>query len=132
MGRRILVVDDERSAREALASILADEGYEVAKAADGQEALDLLPGFRPHAVLSDLRMPLLDGLGLLRGARAQGVEAPFVVMTAHADDAHVEEARKLGAHRVMIMPLNVDLILAHLKEAIELFIRGPQIDPESA
>ena len=65
---RILVVDDEQNARDALRHILSDEGYLVSEAADGQEGLDKLTEFLPDVVLADVRMPRLDGLGLLKKA----------------------------------------------------------------
>ena len=72
---RILVVDDEQNARVALRTILSEEGYEIAEAADGEEALALLPGFAPAAVLADVRMPRLDGMALLQRAREGGSDA---------------------------------------------------------
>ena len=66
---RILVADDEQNARVALRTILTEEGYEVSEAADGEEALALLPGFAPAAVLADVRMPRMDGITLLKRAR---------------------------------------------------------------
>src|SRR5262249_60835065 len=64
-SKRILVVDDEQNARDALRTILMEEGFEVSEAADGQEALALLPEFAPDLVLADVRMPRMDGLTLL-------------------------------------------------------------------
>src|SRR5512141_3350109 len=81
---RILVVDDETNARVALRDILTDEGFEVMEAADGEEALALLPGFAPAAILADVRMPRMDGITLLKRAREAGSDAAFVMMTAVA------------------------------------------------
>src|SRR5512141_2090279 len=81
---RILVVDDEQNARVALRTILSEEGYEIAEAADGEEALTLLAGFAPAAILADVRMPRMDGLTLLKRAREAGSDAVFVMMTAVA------------------------------------------------
>lgn len=67
--RRILVVDDEQNARQALRTLLVEEGYEVAEAADGEEALGLIGGFAPYVVLADVRMPKMDGITLLRVQR---------------------------------------------------------------
>ena len=75
---RILVVDDEQNARVALRTILTEEGYELAEAADGEEALALIPGFAPAVVLADVRMPRMDGITLLKRAREQGSDAVFV------------------------------------------------------
>ena len=67
---RILIVDDEANARAALSEILREEGYETETAADGFKALGKLGAFSPDLILTDLKMPGLDGLGLLKEARA--------------------------------------------------------------
>ena len=95
---RILVVDDEQNARVALRTMLAEEGYEVLEAADGEEALALIPGFGPSVVLADVRMPRLDGITLLRRAREQGTDAVFVMMTAYASVEAAVEAVAAIAH----------------------------------
>ena len=79
---RILVVDDEANAREALAELLSDEGYETAMASDGLKALAALQSFDPDVVLTDLKMPGLDGIGLLERGRPVAPHTSFIVMTA--------------------------------------------------
>jgi len=63
---RVLIVDDEANARDALAELLREESYETETASGGRRALELMPEFEPEVVLTDLKMPGLDGLGLLR------------------------------------------------------------------
>jgi CheY-like chemotaxis protein len=86
MGRRsVLVVDDDPAIRESLADVLVDEGWQVAMAADGQEALDWLRANEaPGLVLLDWMMPRCDGGGFLRAVRADGrlARVPVVVLTA--------------------------------------------------
>ncbi len=79
---RILIVDDEANARAALSEILREEGYETETAADGFKALGKLGSFSPDLILTDLKMPGLDGLGLLKEARAASPSTVLVVMTA--------------------------------------------------
>jgi CheY-like chemotaxis protein len=79
---RILVVDDEPNAREALACLLRDEGYDVDVAVDGRDAADRLAGPAPDLVLSDVRMPRMDGVELFDEARRLHPEVPFLLMTA--------------------------------------------------
>ena len=79
---RILIVDDEVNARTALAEILRDEGYVVDMAADGFKALPKLDDFAPEAVVTDLRMPGMDGLELMRRVHARDPDTPVVVVTA--------------------------------------------------
>jgi CheY-like chemotaxis protein len=76
---RVLVVDDERNARTALCELLQDEGYDVDMAADGAEALDKVATFRPQVVLSDVKMPRVDGVAL-HEALAAGAFAPVVIL----------------------------------------------------
>ena len=78
----ILVADDDEDILALVALRLGRLGYRVTTAADGEEALTLLPGFAPAAVLADVRMPRMDGITLLKRAREQGSDAVFVMMTA--------------------------------------------------
>jgi len=116
---RILVVDDEQNARVALRQLLAEEGYEIAEAADGEEALALLPGFAPAAVLADVRMPRMDGITLLQRAREQGSDAAFVMMTAFATVEAAVEAMRAGAENYLVKPLDVNAVLVVLEKALE-------------
>ena len=116
---RILVVEDEPAALQALGYLLADEGYEVAQAVDGEEASGLAEGFGPDLVLADLKMPRLDGLGLLRRLRELGLDVPVVVMTAHGTVQSAVEAMKLGAVDYLTKPLNMDETLLVLARALE-------------
>src|SRR6266496_2159263 len=116
---RILVVDDEQNARVALRTILTEEGYEIAEAADGEEALALLPGFAPAAVLADVRMPRMDGITLLKRAREQGSDAVFVMMTAFASVEAAVEAMRSGAESYLVKPLDVNAVLVVIEKALE-------------
>src|SRR5918911_264403 len=116
---RILVVDDEQNARVALRTILGEEGYEIAEAADGEEALQLLSGFAPAAVLADVRMPRMDGITLLKRAREQGSDAVFVMMTAFASVEAAVEAMRAGAENYLVKPLDVNAVLVVLEKALE-------------
>src|SRR5919109_1653844 len=116
---RILVVDDEQNARVALRTILSEEGYEIAEAADGEEALQLITGFAPAAVLADVRMPRTDGITLLKRAREQGSDAVFVMMTAFASVEAAVEAMRAGAENYLVKPLDVNAVLIVLEKALE-------------
>src|SRR5512142_166589 len=110
---RILVVDDEQNARLALRTILTEEGYEIAEAADGEEALALLPGFAPAAILADVRMPRMDGITLLKRARESGSDAAFASVEAAV------EAMRAGAENYLVKPLDVNAVLVVLEKALE-------------
>ncbi len=119
-NERVLVVDDEANARRAIATILKEEGYEVREAADGAEALALLPDFSPAAVLTDVRMPQMDGLTFMRRAREGGSDASFVVMTAFASVEAAVEAMRAGAESYLTKPLDMNAVLVVLSKALEL------------
>src|SRR6185436_1898258 len=121
---RILVVDDEANARTALAELLKEEGYTVETAADGFKALGKLPDFSPDLVLTDLKMPGMDGLELLRKVRAHSEETVVLVMTAFGAVETAVTAMKEGAADYLTKPLNmVELGLVLERETERLRLR---------
>jgi CheY-like chemotaxis protein len=80
---RVLIVDDERSVRDLLRDFLTEMGDEVATAASGPEALELVPMFQPDVILTDMRMPGMSGADLLGALRGSGVTAPVILITGH-------------------------------------------------
>lgn len=116
---RILVVDDEGSARKALAALLEQEGYETAQAADGIQALHVLEEFKPDVILTDLRMPLMDGLELIREVHARDPGLCCVIMTAYGTIDNAIEAMRLGARHYLTKPLNFDEVMLTLERCIE-------------
>lgn len=97
--RRILLVDDDESICEFVRMALHDAGYEVATAANGQVALELLPSFSPGLILLDMRMPHMDGWQFSRAYReAPGPHAPIVVVTAARDAAQSAFEIRADAH----------------------------------
>ena len=116
---RILIVDDEQNARAALRTILSEEGYEIAEAADGEEGLGRLQELSPDLVLADVRMPRMDGLALLRKAKEVGAEASFVMMTAFASIEAAVEAMRAGAENYLVKPLDVNAVLVFVEKALE-------------
>ena len=115
----ILVVDDEAASRESLKDVLGDEGYDVTAAADGAEALELLQTAEFDVILTDLRMPGLDGLGLLREARRLCPQTLVLLMTAYASVETAVEALRQGAHDYMIKPLVFDDVLGKVARLLE-------------
>ncbi len=116
---RVLVVDDEVNARTALAELLREEGYTTEWAADGAHALRLLESFDPDVVLTDLKMPVLDGLGLLERGRPLAPHAAFVVMTAFGSIETAVQAIKQGAENYLTKPLDLDAVCALVMRAAE-------------
>src|SRR4051794_2000574 len=99
---RILVVDDEQNARTALKALLSEEGFEVYEAKDGEQALELIGQPSPDVVLTDVRMPGMDGITLVKKARDGGADALFVVMTAFASIELAVQAMKAGAENFLV------------------------------
>ncbi|HSC87372.1 MAG TPA: sigma-54 dependent transcriptional regulator [Polyangiaceae bacterium] len=116
---RILIVDDEASARSALAEILTDEGYKVKTAADGFRALGAATEFEPDIVLTDLKMPGMSGIELLRRLREQGNPAQVVVMTAFGEVESAVAAIRAGATDYLTKPLNSDALLIVLGRSLD-------------
>ncbi len=116
---RILVVDDEVSARKALAALLEHEGYETAQAPDGIQALHLVETFKPDIVLTDLRMPLMDGLELIKELHVQDPDLCCIVMTAYGTIDNALEAIRSGANHYLTKPLNFDEVMLILEKCIE-------------
>ncbi|MFN2376676.1 MAG: sigma-54-dependent transcriptional regulator [Candidatus Binatia bacterium] len=119
MKGAILVVDDEAASRESLRDVLADEGYDVMVAADGAEAAARLESSEFDVVITDLRMPGLDGVGLLREVRRLCPQTLVVLMTAHASVETAVEALRQGAHDYMIKPLVFDEVLTKVSRLLD-------------
>ena len=116
---RILIVDDEANARAALSEILREDGYATETAADGFKALGKLEEFAPDVVLTDLKMPGLDGIAFMEKARAASPGAVFVVMTAFGTITSAVEAVKKGAENYLTKPLDPEALGAVVERAME-------------
>jgi DNA-binding NtrC family response regulator len=116
---RILVVDDEVNARSALAELLRDEGYEVETAADAFKALGKYADLTPHVVLTDLKMPGMDGIELVKRIRAMPDPAAVVVMTAFGAVQSAVDAMRAGATEYLTKPLNFEELMLVLERVLE-------------
>ena len=113
MEGRILIVDDEAGIRTVLERILSGAGYAVESAPDAFQALDLLDARPPHAVVLDLKMPGMDGLGLLDNLRQREIDVPVVVLTGHGDEFTSRQCLDAGAAAYLTKPPDrADLLLA--------------------
>src|SRR5436190_14021435 len=118
MKSRVLVVDDEESIREFLEIMLRKEGYEVTCAEDGQKALDLIKKKSIDLVISDLQMPNMTGIELLRSVRDQYPELLFMMITAFGTTDTAVEAMKLGAYDYITKPFKIDEVRLNIANAL--------------
>ena len=116
---RILVVEDDAAARVGFQQLLASWGYAVESATDGEDALQKVPAFRPDIVLSDLVMPRLDGLGLLRALQQEGEGVTTVILTAQGTVDTAVEALKQGAYDYLAKPVDFQRLRVLLDKIIE-------------
>jgi nitrogen regulation protein NR(I) len=119
MKGTILVVDDERSIRIGLKGLLSKEGHEVSTAENGEEALRLLDPQPVDLVLTDLRMPGLDGVSLLRKIKQHHPDTLVVMMTAYGSEKVAVEAMKAGAHDYIVKPFDNDEVKILVHQALE-------------
>ena len=122
---RVVLVDDQTLVRAGIRSLLslAEDVEVVGEAGDGQAALDLIADIRPDVVLLDLRMPRLDGLGVLRALHERGDPVPVLVLTTFDDDAALLEAVRHGARGYLLK----DVSLEQLGEAVRTVAAGGEL-----
>ena len=118
MARRILIVDDEPSIRKVLSAHLRKAGYEVETAEDGAAGISRLQDDLFHAVVTDLEMPMVDGMGLLTWVTENQPGLPVVMITAHGTVDTAVEAIKRGAFDYITKPFDRDELHAVLSKAI--------------
>jgi len=116
---RILVVDDERSMRELLAIVLRREGYEVLLAESGRAAIDLLERQPVDLLISDIKMPDVSGVEVLRAAKKIDQDILGIMITAFASTETAVEAMRLGACDYLSKPFDVDLLKMKVREKID-------------
>jgi len=133
---KILIVDDELNMRLVLKALLNKEGYDVVTAADGFEALKILKGGDVEVVVTDMKMPKLDGMGLLERVIREYPSTPVIIITAHGTIAKAVDALKKGAFDYITKPFDRDELKSVIHKAIktrrlseeELFLSPEEID----
>ncbi|HEY3452648.1 MAG TPA: sigma-54 dependent transcriptional regulator [Myxococcales bacterium] len=119
MKPRVLVVDDDAGVRYTLREILESSSMEVVEAADGAAALEKIDAEPFQLVISDLRMPKVDGMELLKKVRSRPQAPRVILITAHGSEKHAVEAMKLGAFDYFKKPFEMDELLAVVRRACE-------------
>ncbi|MGE5432662.1 MAG: sigma-54-dependent transcriptional regulator [Syntrophomonadaceae bacterium] len=118
MCAKVLIVDDEKVIRESLEMLLKDEGYKAETAADGEEALQKISNNDFDVVLTDIKMPKVDGIELMQKAARISPETFFIIMTAYASVKTAIEALREGAYDYFIKPVEFDDVILRLKRLI--------------
>jgi putative nucleotidyltransferase with HDIG domain len=116
---RILIVDDEPIIRDILEKLVSVEGYTCDTAQNGQEAIEHLQNNRYHMVLSDVRMPVMDGLHLLKHIAANYNDVAVIMVTAVADANSAIDTLGLGAYDYVIKPFNTNDLRSKISKALE-------------
>ncbi|MEU3902497.1 response regulator transcription factor [Streptomyces goshikiensis] len=124
-GQRILVVDDEPEVRAAVEDGLAVEGYEVRGAADGLAGLSQVAAWEPDAVVLDVMMPVLDGLGVCRQLRAMGDRTPILVLTALDSVSERVDGLEAGADDYLVKPFALDELVARVRALLRRAAPAP-------
>ena len=118
-GERVLIVEDDPTARVGLTELVRTWGFATDSAADGQEALDKVTAFRPSIIVSDLVMPRMDGLALLRALKDDGGDYAVVLLTAQGTVETAVEAIKQGAYDYLAKPVDTQRLRIMLEQIVE-------------
>jgi two-component system response regulator GlrR len=130
---RILLVDDDPSLLKVLAIRLERQGYDVKSAENGKRALASLPGFRPHLVITDMRMDGMDGLALFTAIHEREPTLPVIVLTAHGTIPDAVDATQRGVFAYLTKPFERDQLIEIIERALRMFgeqSETPLEDPE--
>jgi len=118
-GSKVLVVEDDAAERQGMADLLSAWGYEVEAAPDGVEALEKIPSFDPAVIISDLRMPRMGGMELLKQVRDSRLASSFIMLTAQGTIEEAVEATKLGAFNFLEKPVDTKRLQVELRNSLE-------------
>lgn len=120
MGKLIMTVDDSSSVRQMVSFTLKEAGYEVVEASDGKDALNKVEGSTPHMVITDLNMPNMDGIGLIKALRthASCKFIPIVMLTTESQAEKKMEGKAAGATGWIVKPFNPEQLIAVVKKVL--------------
>ncbi len=117
----ILIVDDEKNYTTILSAVLEEDGYETLAANNGQEALDMLGNFEVDVVLTDMKMPAMDGIELLERIKQKDPDLPVIMMTAHGTVEKAVEAMQKGAYSYLLKPFDNERLTLYVNKASAMF-----------
>ena len=117
----ILIVDDEKNYPPILAAVMEEEGFEPLMANSGEEALTILKHSDVDLVLTDMKMPSMDGIELLENVKKKDPELPVIMMTAHGTVEKAVEAMQKGAYSYIMKPFDNDSLILYVNKAIAMY-----------
>ena len=117
----VLIVDDEKNYPPILSAILEEEGFETLTANSGLEALSIVIGSDIDLVLTDMKMPSMDGIELLEKIKETHPDLPVIMMTAHGTVDKAVEAMQKGAYTYILKPFDNDRLVLYVKKAIAMY-----------
>jgi len=121
MGRKILVTEDSPTILEILKTVLAEEGYEVIAAADGQQALDLARTEKPDLIVLDLMLPKIDGYKVCRMLKfsERFKNIPIIMLTARSKESDEQLGREVGADAYIRKPFQPEVMIDEIKKLLK-------------
>ena len=118
MAKNVLVVDDSSSVRQVVGIALKSAGYDVIEAVDGKDALSKLTGQKVHLIISDVNMPNLDGIGLVKAVKARNEYrfTPIIMLTTESEQSKKAEGQAAGARAWIVKPFLPQNLLAAVEK----------------
>lgn len=117
----VLIVDDEKNYPPIIAAVLQEEGYETLTANSGMDALEILKHSDVDLVLTDMKMPGMDGISLLERIKEKDMDLPVIMMTAHGTVEKAVEAMQKGAYNYLLKPFDNDRLVLYVNKANALY-----------
>ena len=120
MSKTIMTADDSASVRQMVAFTLKQNGYEVIEAVDGMDALGKLNNQKVDMLITDLNMPKMDGIGLIKGVRGSSLNRliPIIMLTTESQDSKKSEGKAAGATGWIIKPFKPEQLIAVVKKVL--------------
>jgi len=116
---RILVVDDDRGLLRLLSLRLTASGYAVEAVESGEQALEQIPEFQPHLIITDLKMDSMDGMTLFNQVHSRDPSLPVLILTAHGTIPDAFEAASRGVFAYLTKPFDSKVLLDHVARALD-------------
>ena len=118
-GVRVLLVDDDADSAETTTLVLVHHGAEVVAVTNAPAALSSSAAFEPHALITDLAMPGMDGFELLRQLRAGGNALPAIAISAHAEESYLRRGKAAGFSAYLVKPVPPAVLVETLRDVLE-------------